>query len=225
MRTSLKSAGQSGHREADFERLLEQDIPEALEYIQAGVTKIDTLLAGFLRYSRLGRAALKIERLSMKPMIQGITQAMEFQIKSAGARIETGTLPDAMGDSTLMTQVFSNLIENAVKYLSPDRPGVISISGERDGERVVFAVRDNGIGIPREHQSKVFEIFHRLKPRETDGEGLGLTIAQRILERHGGRIWLESEPGSGSAFFVSLLAPPRARSAGERPARDHDTDS
>lgn len=200
--------GDGAMRPPELRELLAQDIPEALEYIQAGVAKIDSLLAGFLRYSRLGRAALRIERLNMNSMIAGIVQAMEFQIKQAGAVLDVGNLPDVLGDATQINQVFSNLLENAVKYLDPKRPGAISIGGSLDAGRAIFVVRDNGIGIIPEHQDKVFEIFHRLNPAAGEGEGLGLTIAQRILERQNGKIWVESRLDQGTAFFVSLPAPP-----------------
>jgi PAS domain S-box-containing protein len=193
-----------GITDRELEELLHQDIPEALEYIQAGVTKIDALLAGFLRYSRLGKAALRLERLDMNALLQSILQSMEFQIKKAGVALAIDPLPACLGDPIQINQVFSNLIDNAMKYRHPERAPVIRVTGGLQEHRAVYTVQDNGIGIAVAHQNKIFEIFHRLNPSAGEGEGLGLTIAQRILERQNGRIWVESSPGAGSCFFVSL---------------------
>jgi len=186
---------------------LEKDIPESLDYIQAGVVKIDALLSGFLRYSRLGRAAITIRPLDMNALLEAVAKAMEFQIQRAGAKVELQPLPECCGDETHLSQVFSNLLDNALKYLDAKRPGIITVSGDVQDGRAVFAGRDNGIGSTQEHQPRIFEIFHRLNPASGEGEGLGLTIAQRLLERQNGKIWVDSTPGEGSVFYVSLPRP------------------
>ena len=193
-----------GKDSAEIEQLLGEEIPEAIQFILAGVAKIDALLSGFLRFSRLGRAAIKTERIRMDPLLSHVVQAMDFQIKQVGAAVEITPLPDCLGDATQVSQVFSNLLDNAIKYLDARRPGRVEVRGTLQSGRAIYSVKDNGLGIAREHQAKIFEIFHRLNPNATEGEGLGLTIAQRILERQGGKIWVESSPGRGSTFFVSL---------------------
>ena len=202
----LRSTDGATIDKSDLERTLGEDVPEAIQYILAGVSKIDQLLAGFLRFSRLGRAALRVEPLDVNQMLAGIRSAMEFQLGKASAVVNVETLPPCLGDATLVNQVFSNLLDNAVKYRAPGRQLTVSIRGGVNDGRAVYSVSDNGIGIAPEHQGKVFEIFHRLNPSGIEGEGLGLTMAQRILERQNGKIWVESEAGKGSTFFVSLPA-------------------
>ena len=190
--------------DADVERLFGTEIPRALHFIEAGVAKMDSLLSGFLRFSRLGRVVLQSQKIPMNTLVHGAVQALKFQAEEIDAVIEVGELPDCFGDPTLTGQVFSNLIDNALKYREPARRCVISIAGEIVKGEAVYRVRDNGIGIAPEHQPQVFELFHRLHPKKSAGEGLGLTIAQRILERQRGRIWLESRAGAGTTFFVAL---------------------
>lgn len=207
IRTATAAAGAGGAVPvASLKQPVEVAIPQALRFINAGVSKMEALLAGLLRYSRLGRIALTIRPLNMNGMIAEILAAMKFQLDEAKAEVEVASLPICAADSVQTNQVFANLLDNALKYRDPARPLRIGIRGSvRDGQ-AVYEVADNGVGISPEHQAKVFEIFHRLNPDSTSGEGLGLTIAQRVLERQKGRIWVESRPGVGSVFFVSLPA-------------------
>jgi signal transduction histidine kinase len=130
--------------------------------------------------------------------------SFEFQIREAGVKLKVGRLPQCRGDRAQLNQVFSNLIDNALKFLDPKKPGIIRISGRKEDNKVVYTVEDNGIGIAPEHHKTVFQIFRRFASMDTPGEGLGLNIVRRILDKHGGKIWLESEPGKGSRFHVSL---------------------
>jgi len=189
---------------AALQQPLEVTIPQALRFINAGVTKMDVLLTGLLRFSRLGREALVISRLDMGGLIAEAIAAMRYQLDSAQAEVQVGALPEAFGDRVQTGQVFANLIDNALKYRHPDRSPRIAIAGRVEGDFAIYSVADNGVGIEPEHQGKAFEIFHRLHPDGPAGEGLGLTIAQRVLERQRGRIWVESVLGHGSTFLVAL---------------------
>ncbi|MCP3891657.1 MAG: PAS domain S-box protein [Desulfobulbaceae bacterium] len=184
--------------------LLEQDIPEAMRFIRTSAAKMDTLLTGLLRLSRSGRAMLSIEPLDMNGLISKVIDSTEFQIKEAGIELEVANLPPCQSDSVQVNQVFSNFLSNALKYIDPSRPGIIRITGRVEGERSVYCVEDNGIGIAPDHLGKIFEIFHRLDPTHSEGEGLGLTIVKRIVGRLEGAVWAESNIGLGSRFYVAL---------------------
>jgi PAS domain S-box-containing protein len=186
--------------------ILESDIGASLQFIETSISKMDTLLSGLLRLSRMGRAALDFRQLNMNELLSDIQKAFEYRIQEAGVSLQVGELPPCQGDEVQINQVFSNLVDNALKYLDPERPGMIEITGEGKDGRAVICVQDNGMGIAPEHQQKIFEIFHRLNPGDTTGEGLGLSIIKKILSRHNGEIWVESEAGAGSKFLVSLPA-------------------
>ena len=186
--------------------LLEHDIPEALRYIRTSASKMDTLLTGLLRLSRLGRAALKIEPLDMNKLFCKIIDSTGFKIKEAGIKLEVGDLPPCRSDAVQVSQIFSNILDNGLKYLAPHRPGVIRITGRIEEKRSVYCVEDNGTGIASVYLDKIFELFHRLDPAHVDGDGLGLTIVKRIASRLEGTVWAESDVGSGSRFYVALPA-------------------
>lgn len=191
----------------DIERIINEEIPESLEYINAGTDKINMLINGLLQVSRVGSVEFKIELLDMNEIIARIIDTVGFQAKTKNISITADSLPACIGDSPKTNQVFTNLINNAIKYLDPERKGKIRISGTRQGDESIFCVADNGIGISPQHQHRVFEVFHRLNPNDSvGGEGLGLTIVMRIVDRQNGRIWLESELEKGSKFYVALPA-------------------
>ena len=198
-----REGGREGNKEQIYE-IVEQDIPESLQYIKAAAGKMDAVLSGILRFTRVGRMTLKVEPLDINGMVSVIAAAMEFQMKQKSVSLQIHDLPQCVGDETLVSQVFFNLLENAHKYLDASRPGMITISGSIENDKVVYAVKDNGIGILPDHQGKIFEMFHRLNPKWEAGEGLGLTIVKRIVERHQGEIWLESQAGVGTTFFVTF---------------------
>ena len=188
-----------------LDTVLDEDIPQCLNYISSSTTKMQSLLKGLLEVSRVGTATFKKEPINMNEMMRQIVTGMQFQITSGGVDVIVDDLPGCIGDTGHINQVFTNLLNNAIKYLDPNRKGIIHVSGRTQGRDSIYYVKDNGIGIAPAHQPKIFELFHRLDPEgSVKGEGLGLTIARRILDREGGNIWLESQLGKESSFFISL---------------------
>ncbi len=187
--------------------LVTEDIPEAVRFIRAGADSVNSVTSGILRFIRLGQIDIQWERLDVNTLMMGIISSMEFQLKKKGVVLQIRDLPDCMGDEVLVTQVFANLIDNAQKYLDPSRPGEITVSARTMDGREVYTITDNGIGIPLEQHARIFQVFHRLAPQHEKGDGLGLAIVQRIIDRHQGKIEVESLPGNGTSFHVSL---PRA---------------
>ncbi len=184
--------------------IIENDIPEAQKFISKSIIRMHSLLSGLLKLSRLGRAELNIEILDMNELMSDVLSILQTQIKKAGARVKMTDLPPCRADEKQVNHVFSNILSNAVKFLDPGRKGNIEVSGYHDNNRTVYCVKDNGRGIAPEYQDRIFDMFHRLEPSKNDGEGLGLNIAQRALERNRGEIWLKSKPGRGSSFYVSI---------------------
>lgn len=186
---------------------LQQVIPDALsalERIRASTRQMDALLKGLLMLNRMGRAALQIGTVDMNAVFQQLASSFAFRIKEAGIELTIGQLPSCKADTTQVTQLFANLIDNAIKYRSKDHPGIITVTGEICDKSVIYKVKDNGIGIAEKYKEKVFELFHRLNPKETDGDGLGLTVVKQILARLDGTVSLDSAPGVGSIFSVTL---------------------
>jgi len=186
--------------------LIKETIPEDLLFITEGTKKMQTLIDGLLQVSRVGTVEVKMESLDMNEIIENIIANVSYRAKEIGASITCqNDLPSCYGDSNQVNQLFSNLMDNAIKYLDPNRKGEIHISARSENGQSVYCVKDNGVGIRGDHQKRIFEVYHRLDPSDNvGGEGLGLTIIKRILDRHNGMISLESSPGKGSEFFVAL---------------------
>jgi len=184
--------------------ILDEEVPEMLRYILISVSKIDSLLSGLLRISRLGRATLNTKNIDMNELMTNVIGAFEFQIKQAGVTLTVDDLPPCIADEEQINQVFSNLLNNALKYLDPKRVGAISITGWNGAGESIYCVEDNGLGVAPEHQERIFDMFYRLNPNSTPGEGLGLNIIRKVLDRHNGKVWVESEYEKGSKFFISL---------------------
>jgi PAS domain S-box-containing protein len=184
--------------------VIKNDIPDSLQYIQKSVKRMDSILYGLLKLSRMERAVLNIIKLNINNLIADVLHNFEFLLKEKKINVEVRNLPACKGDPLQINQVFSNIIDNAIKYYHPERKNFIKISGRKKDQHIIYCIEDNGIGISENNLTKIFEIFCRINPDISEGEGLGLNIVKKILQRHGGKIWVESDEGKGSKFFISL---------------------
>lgn len=188
-----------------IQALLDDDITEALGFIHSGVQQVHVLLDGLLKISRAGSVNIEPQPVDMNRLFEELRKMMQFQCQDKQVTLVIDPLPPCICDPNQAKQIFMNLLDNALKYLDPDRPGQIHISGRVTNGKVVYCVEDNGVGIESQYYEKVFEIYYRLNASDAvKGEGLGLAIVRRILDRYNGRIWLESQPQKGTCFYVEL---------------------
>lgn len=184
---------------------VEEDLPESLGFIRASTQKMDRLINAILRLSREGRRPITPELISLSPLLEGIRKGLQHQIDARGAAVVfPESLPRIVSDRFALEQILSNLIENAIKYLQPGRPGHISIDAEEALGRVVIRVRDNGRGIEARDHERIFDLFRRSGPQDQPGEGIGLAHVRALAYRLGGLLRVESEFGRGSTFIVDL---------------------
>ena len=176
-----------------------------LGFITDAAKRMQTLIRDLLALSRAGRVPKKREKVSLDECADRALEALAVRVKETGAQVTRDRLPEVWGDSTLLTQLYQNLIGNALKF-SGDQPPIIQLTfEERDGDQI-FGVKDNGIGIDPKYAQQIFQPFRRLHGRaEYEGSGIGLAICRKIVERHGGKIWVESEPGKGAHFRFTIF--------------------
>jgi light-regulated signal transduction histidine kinase (bacteriophytochrome) len=176
---------------------------EYIGFAVDGARRMQQLIDNLLAYARVG-SALSIQPGNARDALDRALDALKGMVGESGAVITTDPMPVVPADATLLCQVFQNLVENAIKFRSAD-PLRIHVGARRERGGWLFRVTDNGIGMEREHGERIFVIFKRLHSREKyPGTGIGLALCKKIVERHGGRIWVESEPGRGSTFYFTL---------------------
>jgi signal transduction histidine kinase len=188
-------------------RAAREDLPEAIGFIRSSTQKMDRLINAILRLSREGRRTLVPEHLPMAKVLGEITASMEHKLAETGTVMTVEQpMPDLVSDRVAIEQIFSNLLENAVKYLKPGTPGVVTVRGAKQGDRILYEVEDNGRGIdPKDHE-RVFDLFRRSGPQDQPGEGIGLAHVRALAYRLGGFIDVKSELGQGAVFQVNLPA-------------------
>ncbi|MFH1673145.1 MAG: ATP-binding protein [Pseudomonadota bacterium] len=189
---------------AEFTTIFEQDVPEAIEFISSSVNRMDGLINAILKLSRIGRRDFTPVSINMEQLVQSILKSLNHQVGQHKGKVSVGALPEVVVDKTAMEQIMGNLLDNAVKYLDPGRPGKIAISAEQGQEETIFHIQDNGRGIEQKDMHKVFEIFRRAGKEDVPGEGMGLAYVRTLIRRHGGRIWCESEPDVGTTFSFTI---------------------
>ena len=182
-----------------------EDLPEAIGFIRSSTQKMDRLINAILALSRQGRRVLMPEPLSMDRLISDIADSLAVQAGERGATITIKhPLPDLSHDRLAIEQIFSNLMENATKYLAAGRPGEIVVRGKRNRSRAIFEVEDNGRGIAREDHERIFELFRRSGQQDQKGEGIGLANVRALAYRLGGTVTVRSNLADGATFVVDL---------------------
>ena len=165
---------------------------------------MQTLINDLLAFSRVGRSGREHELVDLNDVLAAAQSALAETLQAASASVEVGELPTVSGDRTQLTSLFQNLISNAVKFRGKKKP-VVRIEAVRQGEQWQLSCADNGIGIEGEYAERIFLIFQRLHSREAyDGSGIGLALCRKIVEYHGGRIWLDTNYSGGACFRMAL---------------------
>jgi light-regulated signal transduction histidine kinase (bacteriophytochrome) len=200
------------HTLSGFLELLDDQYSEQLddegrmfvERARAGTDRMRRLVLDLLEYARVSTKGQEFETVDTQALVDGVIDELAPVIAEAGATVEAAGLPVLEGDRFQLAQLFRNLVDNAIKFHA-DAPPLVRVLAERRENEWLFRVTDNGIGIDERYTIHVFTIFQRLHSREEySGTGVGLAISKKIVERHGGRIWVESQVGAGSTFCFTL---------------------
>jgi len=186
-----------------YEKQLDNEAREYIGFAVDGAKRMYALLNGLLTYSRLTTKGYEFSVVNMNHVLESVIQNLSLIIKERSAVIKADDLPSVVADGNQMVQIFQNLITNAIKF--SNHTPKIYITSRDEGQNVVFSVRDEGTGIEEQYFDRIFKIFQRLVTKhDSEGIGIGLSISKKIVERHGGRVWVESEPEIGSKFFFTM---------------------
>jgi len=189
--------------EKRYKPKLDKDAREFIDFAITGANRLQIMIGGLLEYSRVETRGDPFEMVNCESVLEHVARDLKKAIEDSKAEITHDPLPEVFADQVQLTRLFQNLVANSIKYHGSKPPRIHVSAATRDGE-YVFAFKDNGIGIDPEYKEQIFIIFQRLQGREVPGIGLGLAVAKKIVERHGGRIWLESEPGKGATFYFTI---------------------
>ena len=190
---------------------LDKEADKYIRYSVDGAVRMQSLIKDLLTFSRFGKAEIELQTIDCGGVVEQALKNLQTAVQDSGAVVNWNGLPTVMGDPSQLTQVFQNLIANAIKFHAAETP-LIQIDAEKKDHEWLFAVSDNGIGIPAENREDIFVIFRRLHTRtEYSGNGIGLSTCKKIIERHGGRIWIEPKADRGCLFKFTLRSAPSSR--------------
>ncbi len=189
---------------ARIQAILTEEIPDSLRYIGTSTAKFNRLINALLELSRYGRQIYKREKVNLESMVQSTLDLMRLSLATSQVQVSLASDAHVYGDSTALGQVWANLIGNAVKYQQPGRLCQIEIGSEALPGEMHCWVRDNGVGLPKSAGKRLFQVFQRFHPNLAEGDGVGLALVRRIVERHGGKIWAEGEEGVGTTFHFTV---------------------
>ena len=190
---------------AEFGAAVPQGGQAMLERIWAGARRMTRLIDDLLHFSRFSRQPLQQMQVPLRELARQVAERLKERLGARQLTVEVGELPDCRGDPALLEQVLVNLMSNAFKFSAPRATARVEVGALRQGEALVYYVRDNGVGFDMRHAERLFGVFQRLhSAEEFEGTGIGLSIVQRIIARHGGKVWADSRPGDGATFYFSL---------------------
>lgn len=178
---------------------------ESMRFILEATERIKRLISDLLKLSRLGKTELEMEEIDSNQMAKDVVTMLEEEVQDANAKVKLTDLPVITADKTLFFQILQNLIQNAIKFREKDRDPSVEITCKGRKDAHVFSVKDNGIGLDQTKAEKIFQIFQQLHGKsEFEGTGIGLSLCKKIVELHGGKIWVEAQKGQGSQFFFTI---------------------
>jgi signal transduction histidine kinase len=193
----------------DYTDKLDDEGKRYLNIIESNTKKMGQLIDDLLAFSRLGRQEIRVSEMDMGKLAKSVSEELKLAVPERKLNITINTLIPAQGDQAMVRQVFVNLLSNAVKFTRPRDTAFIEITGSGEGNENVYSVKDNGVGFDMQYVNKLFGVFQRLhSSEEFEGTGVGLAIVQRIIHRHGGRVWAEGKVNEGATFYFTL---PRER--------------
>ncbi|RZA02122.1 MAG: GAF domain-containing protein [Sphingobacteriaceae bacterium] len=187
------------------DKSLDPKVKEVLKRVTDKADKMNGMINEVLAYTKIGRSDIEKVEVDVNTMINDHIRDLKIAFNADNLKVKIGELPPIQGDPVMLSQVFANLLSNAVKYSMPSEHPEVAIEGKETDEDIVYTIKDNGVGIDIKHLPKIFELFKRMdNVQDIEGSGVGLAIVKRIVEKHKGKIWVDSELGKGSTFFVSF---------------------